>query len=383
MTTPSAATMPDPTRSYDQALAHLLDVVRPAVRRQQPYRVGGVPDVAVKLNQNESPFGLPDDLQRELVETFFRLPVNRYPTEQPDRLRHALAAYTGHDPEGILVGNGSNEMTYTLGLAFVGPGTPVVLPRPMFALYETMVRLYDGALTQVAPRPDLAFDVDALVAALERVQPALTVVTTPNNPTGRALALAELERIVAAAPGVVVVDEAYVEFNDEPSAQQLMARYPNVLILRTLSKAFGLAGLRLGYLLGPPPLVQELLKARLPFMVDRFAEAVALALLERPALLRERAAVLKAGAQALHDALAARRGVEVVPTQANFVIFRTALEPTALMTRLAASGVLVRSMGGYPELRGFLRVNTGTEAENQAFLAALDAALSLTPPASA
>jgi histidinol-phosphate aminotransferase len=361
--------------THEAALAKVLDTIRPAVRRQKPYVVGSFDQIQVKLNQNENPYDLPEDLKRELLEAFMEIPFNRYPAEQPERLRHALAEHLGHDPEGILVGNGSNELTYLLGLTLVDPGTPVVLPRPMFSLYEMMVRLFDGALTAVAPRPDLHFDAEALHAALRRAQPALTVLTTPNNPTGLAMPLAEVEALVAAAPGVVVVDEAYVEFSEEGSAQPLLERYPNLLLLRTFSKALGLAGLRVGYLMGAPAVMRELLKARLPFMVDRLAETVALAVLRRPALVAERVARLKASCREIAEALAAMEGVDVLPSQANFVLFRTAVEPRELLYRLARAGVLLRNMGGYPELQGYVRVNAGTPDENKAFLAALNHAL--------
>lgn len=358
--------------ALERALAH----IRSAVRRERPYFVGGVPDIPVKLNQNECPLDLPEDLKRTLIEAFFHTPFNRYPTEQPDRLCRALGAYVGWDPDGILVGNGSNELTYTFGLGFIDKGVPVVLPRPMFALYETVVRLYGGALTAIAPRPDLSFDAEAILAAVRRVQPALVVLTTPNNPTGLAMPLREIEPIVQQTPGFVVVDEAYVEFTEEESARTILEAYPNLILLRTFSKAFGLAGLRLGYMMGHPAVISELLKARLPFMVDRLAEMTALALLERPALIHERVALLKRECRNLTTALAAMDGVEVTPSQANFVIFKTPKEPNLLMRRLAKSGVLVRSMGGYPELHGYLRVNAGTPEENKAFLIALKQALS-------
>jgi histidinol-phosphate aminotransferase len=354
-----------------QELEAPLHVIRAAVRAQSPYRVGGVPDVAVKLNQNENPYDLPAPLKRALLEAFLQIPFNRYPTEQPDRLVQALAARLGHPPEGILVGNGSNELTHTLGLTLIDRGTPVVLPRPMFALYETVVRLFDGHLIPVAPRPDLHFDVAVLLEALDRHQPALTVLCTPNNPTGLALSFAEVEQIVAAAPGFVVVDEAYVEFQEQPSALTLLPHHPNLLVMRTFSKAFGLAGLRLGFLLGAPVVIQELLKARLPFMVDRLAETAALTLLDHQDLLDTHVATIKAECQRLMTALAALPGVHVLPSQANFVLFRTPLDPTVLFTRLAEAQVLVRGMGGYPELQGWLRVNAGTPAENQAFVEAL------------
>lgn len=352
-----------------------IDLIRSVIRQQKPYLVGTPEGIRVKLNQNESPYDLPDDLKRELLDAFFATPFNRYPPSQPDALRAALAAYTGHDPDGILIGNGSNELTYTLGLTLIDRGTPVLLPRPMFSLYESVVRMHEGRLLAIPPRADLSFDAGAILDTVRREQPALTVLTTPNNPTGLAMPLDEIRPIVEAASGFVVVDEAYVEFSREESAQVLLEDHDNLMLMRTLSKAFGLAGLRVGYLMAHPDVAYELLKARLPFMVDPLAEAVAQALLQRPELIRSRVAQIEESARALFTAMAEVEGVEVVPSQANFVIFRTPLEPKMLIRRLAEQGVLVRDMGGYPELAGYARVNAGTPAENQAFLVALKTAL--------
>lgn len=356
-------------------LERTLAFVRPAVRRQKPYLVGGVAEPRVKLNQNESPFDLPEDLKRELLGAFLEIPFNRYPEEQPWALQHAIAARLGLEPDAVLVGNGSNELTYTLALALVAPGTPVVLPRPMFSLYENVMRMYDADVVSIAPRPDLGFDVEAIREAVRTRRPALTVLTTPNNPTGLALSLPEVESVVREAEGFVLVDEAYVEFTEEESALAILDRYPNLLLMRTMSKAFGLAGMRVGYLAGHPVVMRELLKARVPFMVDPLAQATALALLRRPGLLAERAAFIKRSCRELTEALRSIAGVEVVPSQANFVLFKTSLDPAGLLRRLAEAGVLVRNMGGYPELRGFLRVNAGTPEENQVFLTALKVAL--------
>jgi len=174
---------------------------------------------------------------------------------------------------------------------------------------------------------------------------------------------------------VVVVDEAYVEFNSEASAVSLMDEHPNVMVLRTLSKAFGLAGARIGYLIAQPPVVRELMKARLPFTVDRLAEQAALAVLRRPDLLDERVSQLQVSVTELAEALKSMDGVDVVPTEANFVIFTTPMPADPLQNQLADQGVLVRNMGGYPELEGYLRVNAGTRAENKAFLTALEKTL--------
>jgi histidinol-phosphate aminotransferase len=357
------------------SLDDVLSLIRPAVRNEHEYVVGTPPDVSVKLNQNESPFDVPDAVKADLLEAFASIPFNRYPSEQPDRLRRALAKHDGVDPEGVIVGNGSNELTYTFGLAFIDPGTPVVLPRPMFSLYEKVAHLYGGDVTSIPPCDDLTFDVDAIVEAVRETQATLTILTTPNNPTGHALSIREIERVVAASPGIVVVDEAYVEFNPEGSAKALLDTYPNVVLLRTLSKAFGLAGLRLGYLVARPEMTQELMKSRLPFMVDRFSEQVALTLLDHPGLLQSRVEQMQASTAALADALRARDGVDVVPTAANFVIFRPPVHGSVLHERLVEEGVLVRDMSGYPELDGYLRVSGGTPEENKAFVAALDRTL--------
>ncbi|PSQ96319.1 MAG: histidinol-phosphate transaminase [Bacteroidetes bacterium SW_11_64_17] len=354
---------------------NVLAQIRPAVRDRSEYVVDTPSGIDVKVNQNESPFDLPDALKEELLSAFEQVEFNRYPTEQPDRLRHALAEYDGVDPESIIVGNGSNEITYTFGLALLDPGVPVVLPRPMFSLYDKVVRLYGADLTSIPPREDFSFDTEALLEAVVETEAAMTVLTTPNNPTGLAMTVEEIERIVTASPGFVVVDEAYVEFNPEGTVVDLLDHHPNLIILRTLSKGFGLAGMRLGYLMAHPDVVRELMKARLPFMVDRFAEQTALAVLQHPSLIDERIRRIQSSVDDVTEALQAMDGVEAVPSQANFVIFTTPAPADTLQDRLTDQGVLVRNMGGYPELEGYLRVSAGTEAENNAFLGALERSL--------
>jgi len=364
---PSADTAPD--------LQPLIERIRPEVRSDHAYIVSHPPNIQVKLNQNESPFDLPREMKEELAAELLNTPLNRYPNEQPYELRDALAAHLGVEPEMLLLGNGSNELTYTFGLTLLEPGTPVVMPTPMFSLYEKVARLHGAALTSVPPTPDFHFDVDALLRAIESVEPALVVVTTPNNPTGLTLPLADIERLLAASPGFVVVDEAYYEFLEGPTAQSLLDDYPNLIILRTFSKAAGLAGVRLGYMLGHTALIQEIFKARLPFMIDRVAEAAGLMLLRHPDLVRDRIRLMKQGMKTLSAGLRAIEGVDVVPSQANFMIFRPPLEPDVVMRRLAEDGVLIRNMGGYADLQGYLRVNAGTPEENNQFLTALKRAL--------
>jgi len=349
----------------------LLDRIREQVRAEKPYLVPGARRVPHKLNQNESPYDLPTPLKKELLAAFLEVPFNRYPEEQPSELVRALSRHTGHPGAGILVGNGSNELTHTLGLCFVQPGGHVVLPRPMFALFESVVRLFGGCVTAVAPLPTMAFDTDGLVAAIEARNPALTIVASPNNPTGLAMSAADIRRLANTTDGFLVVDEAYHEFNPQPSARDLLETHPNVIVLRTLSKAFGLAGLRIGYLMAHPDVVAEMLKARLPFMVNRLTDITGQTLLRHSDLIRERVASISASIRELVNDLEELPGVEVLPTDTNFVLFRCNQDAGMLLEKLADDGVLVRNMGGYPELRGYLRVNAGTPSENSAFLTAL------------
>ncbi|MGB1048505.1 MAG: histidinol-phosphate transaminase [Rhodothermales bacterium] len=353
----------------------LLALIRPAVRAEKPYLVPGARPVSVKLNQNESPFDLPPALKRELLEAFFQIDFNRYPAEQPTRLIQALESHCGVEPGSILVGNGSNELTYTLGMCFVEDGDGVLTPTPMFALYESMVRLHGGTPLQTHCTADFQVDCDDVVATIEREQPKLTILATPNNPTGLAIPKKEIERIVKAADGFVVIDEAYHEFNPEGTALDLLMRHPNVIILRTLSKAFGLAGLRLGYLVARPEVIGEMMKSRLPFMVDRLAEHVGLLLLRHQDLIRDRVDQIKVYTENLRQAMMQRDDIDVLPTDTNFILFRTDRDPAELLQHLADQDVLVRNMGGYPQLQGYLRVTSGTPSENKAFLDALTTVL--------
>lgn len=359
----------------ERSLEDVLQYVRQAVRRQKPYIVGGTRDLPIKLNQNENPFDLPPELKRELVESFMAFPFNRYPAEYPERLQNVLAERLGVSPESLLIENGSNALSYLLGLVLVEQGAPVVLPRPMFSLYAKMVHLFGGDLKEIPALDDLQFDAEGIREAVRTVRPALTIIATPNNPTGLSMPLADVESILRDADGFVVIDEAYVEFNEEGSALPLLDRYPNLIVMRTFSKAAGLAGLRLGYLVARPEVIRELGKARLPFTVDRLAEAAAVFLLERPALMEERLRQMRESTRMLVEGIQAVDGVTTIPSQANFVIFKSQVEPGTLIRRLADAGVLVRDMSGYPELKGYVRVSAGTPDENRVFLLALKDAL--------
>jgi len=356
-------------------LEELRDLVRPAVRARTTYRVATEVDDAAKLDQNESPYDVPPRVKQAALSHFLACDWNRYPPDRPHALIEALAAKLDWPEDGLIIGRGSNELTHTVGLALVGEGTKVVLPRPMFALYDSVVRVFGGEVVPVDPQPDLSHAPDDVVAAMEASGAPLTVVCSPNNPTGHAFSFEALERFAEAAPGFLLIDEAYVEFVEGPNAADLARRYPNVLVMRTFSKAMGLAGLRLGYLLGHPGVIAELEKPHLPFLVDRLSETVALAMLEDDAVVAERVRVLTAEREKMLAALARRGDVETVPSAANFFIMRTPRAPADLLPALLGEGVRLRDVSAYPALAGWVRVSVGLPAENRAFLDALNRVL--------
>ena len=362
-----ASAPPDPDR-----LEGLLGLVRPAVRERTAYRVATEVDDAVKLDQNESPYDVPPRVKQAVTSYFLASDWNRYPSDHPHGLLEALAAKLDWPKEGLIVGRGSNELTHTVGLALVSEGTKVVLPRPMFALYESVVRVFGGTVVPVEPQPDLSHDPDAVIAAMRASDAPLTVLCSPNNPTGHAFAHDALRRMAEAAPGFLLIDEAYVEFVEGPNAGDLVRSFPNVLVMRTFSKAMGLAGLRLGYLMAHPTVIAELEKPHLPFLVDRLSESAGLAMLERDDVVAERVRTLSAEREKVLAALAGRDEVETVPSAANFFIMRTPLAPPELIPALLAEGVRVRDVSAYPALAGWVRVSVGLPAENRAFLDALN-----------
>ncbi len=348
--------------------------IKPAVRAISAYTL--VPRPArVKLNQNENPQELPEELKRRVLEDVLARPWARYPDYQPAQLTDALAGFAGWRPDGILVGNGSNELIEALLRVTVGPGTRVAVPEPTFSLYALLTRIVGGEAIPVPLGPDLEYDAVELRRIRLELAVPLTLVCSPNNPTGSVLAVEEVARLCAEADGLVVVDEAYHEFSGQTVAP-LLSEHPNLVVLRTFSKAMALAGLRIGYLLASPGLVREIAKARLPYSVSLFAQQAALAALEARDLLASRVESLIELREALLYRLYRVPGVRPYPSRANFVLFEVLeADPRAVFESVYRRGVLIRDVTSYPRLSRCLRVSVGSEDENQAFLGALRHAL--------
>jgi histidinol-phosphate aminotransferase len=345
--------------------------LREDLRGRSPY---GAPqlDVPVRLNTNENSHPLPeallDDVGKAARATAAGL--NRYPDREAAALRADLAAYLGHglDAERVWPANGSNEILQQLLQAFGGPGRAALGFTPSYSMHEVIAA---GTGTGwVAGTREADFTVPPRRAAEQVLahRPALVFLTSPNNPTGTALPLATVEAVLDVAPGMVVVDEAYAEFARPgvPSALTLLAGRPRLVVTRTMSKAFGMAGLRLGYLAADPAVVDALQLVRLPYHLSALTQEVArVALAHAPELLAT-VEVVKAERDRIVAALPAL-GLTAVPSDANFVLFGRFADARAVWRALLDRGVLVRD----PAVAGWLRVTAGTPAEVDAFLAAL------------
>ncbi len=356
--------------SHD-ALRH----VKPACRAVGAYTLAAH-RAPIKVNQNENPFDLPAELKQRVLQAAAERDWARYPDFDPGELLARLAEFAGWRPDGVLAGNGSNELIEATLLVSVGAGTRVVIPEPTFTLYGLMTTLLGGTQVPVPLAPDLSYDGDALLAARRAAAAPVTIVCSPNNPTGSLLAAEHVARLCDDADGLVVVDEAYHEFSGSTVAPLLHA-HRNLIVLRTFSKAMGMAGLRVGYLLAAPELVREINKARLPYNVNFFSQLAALAALEAQDTLRARVALLVRERERLRGALAELPGVErVYPSAANFLLLELAsARPRALFEALHERGILVRDVSGYPRLSRCLRVSVGTPEENDALLRAFGPAI--------
>jgi histidinol-phosphate aminotransferase len=348
--------------------------VKPAVRALRAYTLPAR-RAAVKVNQNENPYDLPAELKSRVLEEARARSWNRYPDFDPRELLEALGRFSRWRADGILAGNGSNELIEAVLMVTVGAGTSVVIPDPTFSLYALLTEVLGGRVARVPLGPDFAYDTDALVRAQRESGASVVIICSPNNPTGSHLAPAEVARLCRETDALVVVDEAYHEFAGQ-SVAPLLHDHGNLIVLRTFSKAMAMAGLRVGYLLASPELVAEVNKARLPYNLNFFSQTAALAVLSDPGAVEKAVARLVRAREALHQEMAAIPGVRPFPSQANFILF--ALDgraPADVFQSLFAEGVLVRDVSATPALSDCLRVSVGTDDENAAFLAALRGAM--------
>jgi len=356
--------------------ARALQRIRADVQSMHAYAVQDARGM-LKLDAMENPFGLPPALQAALGARLGALALNRYPGDRSNDLRAALAAHAGM-PEGfeLMLGNGSDELISLLAMACDLPGASILAPVPGFVMYAMSAQLQGLRFVGVPLTPDFELDEAAMLAAIAREQPAIVYLAYPNNPTANRWNDDAIERIVqaqGAQGGLVVMDEAYQPFAARSYLDRIAA-HGHVLLMRTLSK-FGLAGVRLGYLMGPKAIVAELDKVRPPYNISVLNCECALFALEHAEVFAEQAGQIRAERERLQAALAKMPGVRSWPSDANMVLIRVA-DATKTFDAMKARGVLVKNVSKmHPLLVNCLRLTVGTPDENGQMLAALESSL--------
>lgn len=361
----------------NQRLEQALRVLRDDLTSMHAYAVQDATGM-VKLDAMENPYVLSPDLQQALGQRLGKVAVNRYPGTRIDDLKAALAAYVDMPANmALMLGNGSDELIGLLAMACVGSKATILAPEPGFVMYGLSAKLQGLAYVGVALTADFELDVPAMVSAMALHQPAVVYLANPNNPTANAWREADLDAVIDAAPGLVVVDEAYQPFASSTWLDRMREqpqRYSHVVLMRTLSK-FGLAGIRLGYMLGQAELVGQLDKLRPPYNVSVLNAECALFALEHEAVFADQAAHIRGERERLLGQLATVSGVKAFPSQANMVLVRVN-DAAKTFAALRAAGVLVKNVSTmHALLHNCLRLTVGTPAENDQLLKALKASV--------
>ncbi|KAA6232371.1 histidinol-phosphate transaminase [Chlorobium phaeovibrioides] len=348
----------------------IMRYLNPSLRDIAAYSVEGGQQAAIKLNQNESPFDLPMWLKEAIVSEFVREPWNRYPDILPYRGTKAYADFLGVPAEGVMMGNGSNELLYTIFLACLGPGRKILVPDPSFSLYEKLALLLQASLVRVPLKASLDFDVDAIIQSAQEESVDFVVLSSPNNPTGKSITFDDIRRIASSCDALVLVDEAYIEFSRQDSALPLIEEFPNLVVLRTMSKALALAGMRIGFAIGRPELIAEIAKPKIPFASSRLAEITLMHVLENYAIVTDAVSYILNARDELYGELLSVQGVEPFMSDTNFLVIRVP-DADAMFRKLIGRGILVRNVSGYHLMKNCLRFNIGLPDENSRLLDAL------------
>lgn len=353
--------------------------VRDDLRTLEGYHSAQV-DVRVRLNTNESPFAPPAGFRDAVAAEVSRIEWHRYPDRAATELREAIAALHGVDADQVFVANGSNEVLQTVLLAYAGPGRTVVTFEPTYQMHAQIARVTGATVVEGDRGDDFTLDPAEVERVLAEAQPHVVFLTSPNNPTGLVEPRERVEQLLARAPGLVVVDEAYAQFASW-SALDLVDESRPLVVTRTFSKTWSMAGARLGYLVGPRWLVAELDKVVLPYHLDAVKQIAGRLALRYSDEMNDRVGLLVSERDRVTAALR-DLPLDVFDSGANFVLFRPrAADGRAVWQGLVDRSVLIRDCSSWPRLKDCLRVTVGTPEENTEFLHALVSTLDASPDA--
>jgi histidinol-phosphate aminotransferase len=331
-------------------------------------------DVSVRLNTNESPYAPPLAFVERWLHELRNEPLNRYPDREARELRRALGAHLAQPVERLFCANGSNEVLQTILLTYGGHGRRTLVFEPTYALHSHIARITGTEVVVGERRADFTVDPRVARELVEEHRPVVVFACSPNNPTGTVEPVEVVETLLSSTDGLVVVDEAYGEFASR-TAIDLVRDDGRLVVVRTYSKVWSMAALRLGFAVAPPWVVERLEQVVLPYHLPVATQIAGRVALAWEGEMRDRVEHLVAERERLVDALAHVDRVRVYPSGANFVLFRVDTDGHAVWQRLVQRGVLVRDCSGWPHLSGCLRVTVGTPEENDAFLDALRASV--------
>ena len=344
-----------------------IDAIKPAVRALRAYTLSPH-RASVKLNQNENPWDAPARIKEEVLRRFSARKWSRYPDFVPASLHERLAEFAGWKSDGVIAGNGSNELIQALLMVTIATGKRVLISEPTFALYRQVTTVLGGNVESVSLTSSLKFDVEGLHKAIEEKQPDVTIICSPNNPTGCVIDDDNLRSLLQISRGLVVIDEAYHEFA-EHSVVPLLGEHVNLIVLRTFSKAMAFAALRTGYLLAAPDLVTEIRKAVLPYNLNAFSQIAAEVAVENyESELRPLVKQIISERDRVFEELKKITGVVPVASKGNFMVVKSATDPKQIFADLLARDILVRDVSAYPMLSDYFRVCVGTPEENDYLL---------------
>lgn len=343
----------------------IAKLIKPEVRKLKAYSIDNA-SFRIKIDAMENPFPLPDDVQQEIAEAVKLALINRYPDPSASKLKESIADLWGIGTKRMILGNGSDELIQAIILAF---GGPVLIPTPTFAMYEITSRALSQEVVAVPLGRTFALDPDKMLKKAKETKAKVIFLACPNNPTGNRFSEEAVLKVVAKANAAVVIDEAYFSFSRK-SFLPMLKDYPNMIILRTLSK-IGFAGLRIGILTASAKLIQELEKIRLPYNINTLSQAAAITALRHTFVLNQQISQLISARERLYNALSQVKGVTAYPSETNFILFRTTADAARIYEKLKEAGILIKNLNKPGPLKNCLRVTVGTPEENSEFLKTL------------
>ena len=351
-------------------MKEVLNSIKPAVRALRAYTLAPH-RASLKLNQNENPWDAPARIKDEVLRRLAERKWSQYTDFVPTSLVERLAEFSSWKPDGIIAGNGSNELIQASLMVTIAAGKRVLISEPTFLLYQQIATVLGGEIESVPLTYGLQYDSEALLKTVEALQPDVTIICSPNNPTGCAIDDDALRALLTISRGLVVVDEAYHEFAGH-TVVPLLHDHQNLVVLRTFSKAMAYAALRLGYLLASPELTTEIRKAVLPYSVNLLAQIAAEVAMDNYEVeLRPLVEQIIAERDRLFDELSKIKGLTPVRSKGNFMVVKSNGDPKRIFTELLARDILIRDVSGYPMLSEYFRFSVGTPEQNDYVLKAI------------